>query len=359
MSNGDIKLMFDELKRIYDALSDDQSKFIFSQRLQYSMTNEQEHIRNIIKHEIEYYSEKDQMYRLINWMREKFGKIILFGAGFAGYQIVTTLADYGYDIDFICDNNNSLWGEQKFGKVVISPEDMIKMNDENLLIIIGVNAGRVEVTRQLLDLGIKIDNIFVPIRDWWIGPYDQYFDMEILPRPSKMEVFIDGGALDGEDTRRFLEWNDRKGLSYLLEPDSDNVIKIKNNTTSLQGINILEKGLWDSSTILKFNSGDKENSSISEEGNVEIQTTSIDEIDTPAPITFIKMDIEGSEGKALLGARKTITENKPKLAICVYHKPEDIIELPQIVLDMNPNYKLYLRHYSYTDTETVLYAIDE
>ena len=71
------------------------------------------------------------------------------------------------------------------------------------------------------------------------------------------------------------------------------------------------------------------------------------------------MDIEGSEGKALLGARKTITENKPKLAICVYHKPEDIIELPQIVLDMNPNYKLYLRHYSYTDTETVLYAIDE
>ncbi len=71
------------------------------------------------------------------------------------------------------------------------------------------------------------------------------------------------------------------------------------------------------------------------------------------------MDIEGSELKALEGATETIRKYKPKLAICVYHKPEDIIEIPKKILELNPNYKLWLRHYSYVDTETVLYAIDE
>lgn len=69
------------------------------------------------------------------------------------------------------------------------------------------------------------------------------------------------------------------------------------------------------------------------------------------------MDIEGSEMEALKGAENTIGKYKPRLAICVYHKPEDIIEIPLKILELNPEYKLYLRHYSYIHTETVLYAI--
>ncbi len=73
-------------------------------------------------------------------------------------------------------------------------------------------------------------------------------------------------------------------------------------------------------------------------------------------VTFIKMDIEGAEYDALCGARKIIASQKPKLAICVYHKAEDIIEIPRLILDINPDYKFALRHYSLFDTETVLYA---
>ena len=76
-------------------------------------------------------------------------------------------------------------------------------------------------------------------------------------------------------------------------------------------------------------------------------------------ITFIKMDIEGSEIPALRGAKEIIETQKPKLAICVYHKPEDIWEIPELILDYVPEYRLYLRHYSITYTETVLYAIYE
>ncbi len=59
---------------------------------------------------------------------------------------------------------------------------------------------------------------------------------------------------------------------------------------------------------------------------------------------------------ALVGARKTIQKYKPKLAISVYHKPEDILELPQYILDLVPDYKIALRHYSSIQEETILYA---
>ena len=72
---------------------------------------------------------------------------------------------------------------------------------------------------------------------------------------------------------------------------------------------------------------------------------------------FIKMDIEGAELAALEGAQNCIREQHPKLIICVYHKPEDIIEIPAYILSLCPDYKLYLRHYSLGHTETVLYAV--
>jgi hypothetical protein len=69
------------------------------------------------------------------------------------------------------------------------------------------------------------------------------------------------------------------------------------------------------------------------------------------------MDIEGAELEAIKGAKRIIEEQKPKLAICVYHKPEDIWELPELILSYNKEYKFYIRHYSYKDNETVLYAV--
>ena len=69
------------------------------------------------------------------------------------------------------------------------------------------------------------------------------------------------------------------------------------------------------------------------------------------------MDIEGTEMEALKGAEYIIKKYKPKLAISIYHKPEDIVEIPKYILNINPDYKLYLRHYSDNAGETVLYAI--
>lgn len=84
----------------------------------------------------------------------------------------------------------------------------------------------------------------------------------------------------------------------------------------------------------------------------------IDEIVGNDRVSFIKMDIEGAELKALEGAKETILRNAPKLAICIYHKYEDICEIGNYVLKLNPNYKLYIRHYTTCMWETVLYAVD-
>jgi hypothetical protein len=68
------------------------------------------------------------------------------------------------------------------------------------------------------------------------------------------------------------------------------------------------------------------------------------------------MDVEGSEGQSLLGARKTIQQFKPKLAISIYHSLADLIDLPRLVRDIEPRYELYIEHHTVHAEETVLYA---
>lgn len=343
------------LDRIYRALNDEISRYFFIQRLMYSISNDRKYIRDMVGHEIELYSDVDQMYRLIHWIKSVKKRVVLFGAGFVGYQIIEILSEKGIDVDYICDNNDAIWGKEKYGRQVMPPSKLV--NDLDVAVIIGVNLWRNDVFNQLISLGVSENNVFFPKKDWWLGKYDQYYDLDIL-HPCKNEVFVDGGALDGLDSYRFAKWcGGNYSDIFAFEPDPDNYEKLKAAIGGLTNVSTYNRGLWDCDTVLRFNSGDKANSAVSEDGDIEIQTMAIDDIQSKNPISYIKLDVEGCEGKALDGARNAIMEYKPKLAICVYHKPEDIIELPLKVLDMVPEYKLYLRHYSYVDTETVMYAI--
>jgi FkbM family methyltransferase len=74
------------------------------------------------------------------------------------------------------------------------------------------------------------------------------------------------------------------------------------------------------------------------------------------PPTLIKMDIEGAEYEALIGAEETIRKYKPKLAISAYHLDDDLVRLPLLIREMVPEYKLYLRHHTDNYGETVIYA---
>ena len=126
-------------------------------------------------------------------------------------------------------------------------------------------------------------------------------------------------------------------------------------------IHFIEKGCWSKDGILTFY--DAQSSSrivgdaqISNE-YISVPVCSIDsELKGVVP-TFIKMDIEGAEMEALWGAVEIIKSFKPRLAISVYHKPEDMTDIMEYLLQINPDYKFYLRHYSSCCWETVLYAL--
>jgi hypothetical protein len=90
-----------------------------------------------------------------------------------------------------------------------------------------------------------------------------------------------------------------------------------------------------------------------------VKTAAIDDVVSDDAVTLIKMDVEGAELEALRGAEKTILKNKPRLAVCVYHKPQDILTIPLYMQSLAPEYRFYLRHHDFDHRfcETVLYAV--
>ena len=154
---------------------------------------------------------------------------------------------------------------------------------------------------------------------------------------------------------------------YAWEPDEANMATMKKKLNKLHDIVYVPCGMWDKKTELVFltNGGTDAripdaNSQVTVGTDLDVATRiavdSIDDVCAEDKVTFIKMDIEGSELAALRGAVNVIKRDRPRLAICVYHKLEDIYEIPFWIKETVPEYKLYIRHHTLTENETVLYA---
>lgn len=216
---------------------------------------------------------------------------------------------------------------------------------------------------RLLKNGISSDHII------HIAPQlaeEQYFD-DVVPihKLGKKEVFIDAGCCDFLTSKYFLKWckNECKKI-YAFECDPRGIElcnTVLENDPELNIAELITKGLWDEDTVLEFDVSDSLSSAnVSlREGyrKIQINTTTIDDVLNGDEVTFIKMDIEGSELKALKGAEESIKRWHPILALSVYHKPEDIVEIPEYIRSIVPEYKLYLRTYQENHNETVLYAV--
>lgn len=185
----------------------------------------------------------------------------------------------------------------------------------------------------------------------------RYFVEDIL-EPLEDEVFIDGGAYIGDTVKNLYSWMENKKWKkvYCWEPDETNLRKLVDNCRDYKDVVVIPYGMWSEKAELRFKMDGDAGSQISENGKNVIPVKSIDNICAAERVTFIKMDIEGSEQEALRGAEKVIRRDKPRLAICIYHKPEDLIEIPMLIRQMVPDYKLYIRHHSHYYNETVVYA---
>lgn len=219
-----------------------------------------------------------------------------------------------------------------------------------------------EMRQQLLSSGVEEAKIIMPGKMQVEWEKEQYFDfIAAQDLPHEKEIFVDGGGFDGATTKEFAKWcGEKENYSYIFEPSEKNIAKCHSNLDA-EGIKyeIIDRGLWGTEACLHFHDAGDIASKIDPDGECEVKVTSIDKALAGKEVTFVKIDIEGAEKEALMGAKETIRKYKPMLAISIYHKPEDMWELPQLIMEYCPEYRFYLRHYSLGFSETVLYAVCE
>ena len=190
---------------------------------------------------------------------------------------------------------------------------------------------------------------------------NQYFNDIFINDLADNEIYVDAGVGYVGTIVDFIFYTKGKYRKiYAFEPNPSTYFGLAEQLSDLRDVVVIQSGLYNFDGELTFEMGDG-GSKVVKGGDTPVDTLpkikvlKLDDF-LQEPPTFIKMDIEGSEYNALLGAQKLIREHKPKLAICAYHKNDDLIKLPLLIRELVPEYKLYLRHHSANLFETVLYA---
>ncbi|MGO5097223.1 FkbM family methyltransferase [Agathobaculum sp. LCP25S3_E8] len=217
-----------------------------------------------------------------------------------------------------------------------------------------------DLSREMLCAHIngRITGRSIPFeRAPWSDP--QYF-LDDLMIWKDHEVVVDCGAYDGDNAEEFLRKkpDSTQYTYYALEPENENFEKMCAKFEGNDNFIMLKLGAWSKKEVLHI-SGTDETAAFTNDEGIEIQADTIDHIVSGEkhPVTFIKMDIEGSELEALKGAEQTIRKYTPRLAICCYHKKEDLITIPKWIHGINPKYRFYLKPHSSMPTELVLFCV--
>lgn len=352
---------------------------------------------------------KDYLSLIKNNLSE-YEHICIMPMGIAGLSMLNELRDIGISVDFFCDNSIQKIGQKYEGVECISLEELKKKKDNTMVVIETLYYK--EIYKQLRELGflnlerlltnkfeidkylnksranIVIDKIFKLIdiledeeskkiickiiESWTLKEYEygffddiyignQYFNEEVIKLSDK-ESFVDVGAFTGDTMEKFLKnvnYNFKKIFLFELNKSIYEDLKInisKYNKEISNKIIPYNYGLSKEGQTIKYSDGIS-TSSISDSGVLLGKVIDLDTILDGESVTFIKMDIEGSEMDALMGAEKTIKRFKPKLAICIYHSAEDLWRIPLYIKKIVPDYKIYIRHHTDMLYETVCYAI--
>lgn len=188
----------------------------------------------------------------------------------------------------------------------------------------------------------------------------QYFIPELCFGPD--EVVVDCGAYTGDTLQAYLQHVGEMKRYYLYECDAGLLDALKNtvrNATVTGKLTVRPVGVSDGNKTVSFCAKGNSGSTVVADGSGEpVQVVRLDDDIPERDVTFIKMDIEGSELAALRGAEDIIRTCRPKLAICVYHKAADMLDIPLYLHGICPDYRHFvLRHHYYgIRTETVLYV---
>lgn len=195
----------------------------------------------------------------------------------------------------------------------------------------------------------------------------QYFphSVDIFRGINKLR-FVDCGAADGDTIRDIMRYS-IVPIHYIasFEPEFEmfsrlqTVIRQYSNRFPRTSFVTYSAGVWSNNGFCYLSKFEDNCSTVSMDVDCgsAIPVLSLDSTLSSNPPNFIKMDIEGAEEQALLGAEKIIRQYHPTLAISIYHRHDDLWRLPQLIKNFYPDYELYIRHHFWGPWETVLYCV--
>ncbi len=198
------------------------------------------------------------------------------------------------------------------------------------------------------------------------GDVDYLFDCEVTAdepfnsffKLSENEIYLDLGAYRGDTVFEFLKAvNGEYKKIYAVEPDKKTFRKLENAVKNIKNTVLINGAVYSECGTGYFNMNGSRGSNVSKSGE-ETAFYSVDGILNGNKVTYIKADVEGAELDFIKGAQNTIKLQKPKMQIACYHKSDDLINIPEAVLKIRSDYKVYMRHFpSLPAWDTVYYFI--
>lgn len=174
----------------------------------------------------------------------------------------------------------------------------------------------------------------------------KYFDKKLY-KHLEDESFVNCGSSNGDSIFYFLENFESFQKIYAIDSDKKRMRRMKQN------IKVLPKEQQEKIEGFNITIGDK------------IEEHKLDNILQNKKITLINMDIEGAELETLEGSKNIIIQQKPVLAICAYHIPSDLVDMPLYIKSLSKDYHIFFRKYASTFrnkfrvAELVMYAVPE
>lgn len=220
-----------------------------------------------------------------------------------------------------------------------------------------------EVWRKLADdksrkvyeavLKFKISGDPAVLREAFSAPAHEF---ETIIKPEFGSCYVDLGAYNGDTIQSFVKMCGKCGQIVAFEPDKRNFRKCVKRLIGYDNIYFINACAWSCDGLIPFSQSAGRQSKA---GEGELTAArSLDSVLNGKRCDVIKIDVEGAEYQALKGAERTIKEYTPALAVSAYHRAYDLIDLPRLIWEIVPEYKLYIRQPPYYPAwDTMIYGV--
>lgn len=331
--------------------------------------------------------------------------IVIYGAGQGGYGAKKYFQEQDLTVLYFSDSDSNRYNKDFYGIKCID-KNMIKAID-NVCVFVCVRMHYTSVSEFLVSEGVEhynFDTFMIPntidrlekvynllddslskkiyltilLSRYYseteeiaeIFTENHYFDTDEFSEINEKEVFVDCGAFIGDTLDRVLNKTHKFTKYYAFEAFNKNYEALVNHVNMIEQEHpsLKEKIVIESKAVSDINGSvgltvDFDDVAVSAsfssdtKSNNRIDSVKLDDyfLDKEPP-TFIKADIESNEMQMLFGATETIKKYKPKLAISIYHKYEDLYLIVEYIHSLDSNYKFKVRHHTYVFYDTVLYA---